>query len=383
MDQEITTCPQCGATVHAPARFCVTCGIRLPDTVASTDDGEPVDPRAGWTNRDMSGWTTPPPGAFDFEDPTIIDVEPIPMTTEPPVSRWASWPSQPERTESPAGEATAVESVSSEDDYVMTSTTPALAVEEFEMVTSETATPDPDDLVETEDEPVASIAAEHDAGTEEDTPSEELTSEISPALEEPLMPSETGEETEEPDEGFEIEIGDDLPDDFEPAGWTETEDEAVREPVTPEEVYAATKGNEESDGRDELAALEESDPIIAASGVERANELLDELRALLPGLVREVAAPVATMPEAEEPPAPAIDLESIRAAAVEARGEISFDNFAALRATIDEATTKPRDVEVMLKLSRRVDDIVALLAERDRLQLAFDAMLERLNAESS
>ena len=377
MDQEITTCPQCGATVHAPARFCVTCGIRLPETIASAGTGEPVDPRAGWASRDVSGWTTPPPGAFDFEDPTIIDVEPMPVTTpEPPVSRWNSWPSQPERTEQPA-EPIAAQPPSNEDDYVVTSTTAAPVTEQFEVVTAETATPDPEDLTEAEEAPITEPV-------ESEITTTAAPAEITPAVEAPFVAGDQGDETDAANEPLDIEIGEDLPDDFEPAGWTEAEEieeEVTSEPAAPEEVYAATTAPHGVEGSvGEGSSSGESDPIAVASGIDRANELLDELRSLLPGLVREVPAPVAEEePVIEEPPAPAVDLEAIRAAAIEARGEISFDNFAALRTVIDEATTKPRDVEVMLKLSQRVDDIVALIAERDRLQLAFDSIVERLH----
>lgn len=384
MDQEITTCPQCGATVQAPARFCVTCGIRLPETPASSEHSEPPDPRAGWASRDTSGWTTPPPGAFDFEDPTIIDVEPIPLTTEPPGSRWASWPSQPERTESPS-EPQPAEVNASEDDYVVASTTAAPMTEQFETVTSETATPDPDDLIEVETEPsVFEPEAQPEGSGERESP-EEPAGEITPVVEESPVVLEAVEEmiASPADVAPDEDLEEDLADDFEPAGWTEVETDVVpeNEPVAPEEVFAATTLDQPASGNERSEAFGESDPIAVASGIDRANELLEELRALLPGLVREVPAPVAgeSEPEIEEPAGPSIDLETIRAAAVEARGEISFDDFAALRATIDEATTRPRDVEVMLKLSQRVDDIVALMAERDRLQQAFDIMLERLN----
>jgi hypothetical protein len=409
MDQEITTCPQCGATVQAPARFCVTCGIRLPDNIASADESEPTDPRAGWTTREPSGWTTPPPGAFDFEDPTIIEVEaiPVPPPTTPPVSRWSSWPSQPERTDPPIDQAP-VEAASAEDDYVVTSTTAAPVTEEFEAVTADIATPDPEDVVadapdEAEVEAEAPNEMEAEAGAPdeaetaasdpdeaeaevdapEESASEPLTAEVpaedtgftpAPAEPEPVIEAPAGA-------GLEVieEVLDDTADDFEPAGWDE---EPSPELETPDTIYAATATEyftEDALG-EASGSIEDVDPVAASSDVERANALLDELRALLPGLVRD--APVTPEePEVEAPPA--VDLEAIRSAAVEARGEISFDNFAALRATIDEATTKPRDVEVMLKLSQRVDDIVAVIAERDRLQLAFDAILERLTEEQT
>jgi hypothetical protein len=373
MDQEITTCPQCGATVQAPARFCVTCGIRLPEHVASDGESEPVDPRAGWTTRDTSTWTTPPPGAFDFEDPTIIDVEPVPVDTTPPVSRWSSWPSQPERADPPVEQAP-IEAASNEDDYVVTSTTAAPVTEEFEAVTADIATPDPEDVVaEAPDEVEADAAAPDDSDPA--PPTEEASVEETGITPAPVEPEPAIEAVEIIEEAL-----DDTADDFEPAGWDE---EPAPEPETPDAVYAATATEyfTEDALADEGGSIDRSGAIAATPGVERANALLDELRALLPALVRETPAAASEEPEVEEAAAPTVDIEAIRSAAVDARGEISFDNFAALRATIDEATTKPRDVEVMLKLSQRVDDIVALIAERDRLQLAFDAIIEQLAEE--
>lgn len=370
MDQEITTCPQCGATVLAPARFCVTCGIKLPDTPSSHDSGEPIDPRAGWSNSDMSGWTTPPPGAFDFEDPTIIDVEPIPLTTAPPVARWGSWPDQPARVED---ETTAplAEVVVEEDMLVETPVPEPMfeTPEEPEMVTSKPAPWASFD-------PLAETPSEREAVEPEieSTPIEEpveLTSEFAQTNPEPMeVAIEAVEEAIDVEELAAPEVEDYSTDDFEAAGWNEAEE-------IDEEFVASAEELDE----DEIV---EDVPTVVTPGIERANALLDELRAILPALAAGIAAQSADASEVPtEPPAPAVDLEAIKTAAVEARGEISFDNFSALRTTIDEATSKPRDVEVMLKLSQRVDDIYALIAERDRLQQAFDAMLERLNPEVS
>ncbi|CAN5538029.1 hypothetical protein BH09CHL1_BH09CHL1_01440 [soil metagenome] len=369
MDQEITTCPQCGATVHAPARFCVTCGIKLPDTPSSHGNGEPVDPRAGWNNTDMSGWTTPPPGAFEFEDPTIIDVEPIPMTTAPPISRWGSWPDQPARTEDEI-EVPVVEAATEEDVLIDTAVPESIVetLEEPEMVTS---TPAPwaafDPLAGT---PVEPEAVEPEI---ESTPIEEpveLISEFAPTGAEPMeIAIEAVEEAIDVEELSAPDSEEEVSDDFEAAGWTEEEE-------IDEEIVAL------AEEMDEIEVVE-AEPVVLTPGIERANALLDELRAILPGLVTGLAAQSGDSEEVQaEAPAPTIDLQAIKTAAVEARGEISFDNFLALRTTIDEATTKPRDVEVMLKLSQRVDDIYALIAERDRLQQAFDVMLARLGVEN-
>ncbi|MGH2548491.1 MAG: hypothetical protein ACRDHN_03830 [Thermomicrobiales bacterium] len=366
MDQEITTCPQCGATVLAPARFCVTCGIKLPDTPSNQNDGEPVDPRAGWNTSDRSGWTTPPPGAFDFEDPTIIDVEPIPVTTVPPVSRWGSWPDQPARTEDEI--ETPVAEAAVEEDVPVEATTPAPIGE----------TPTPPEIVTSTPAPWTAFDSPADEPIQVESeievlPAEESAdpiSEITPADVDPMeIAIEAVEEATDVEDIAAPEADDELADDFEAAGWTDEEE-------IDEEIVALAEETEED-------AAVAPEPIALTPGIERANALLDELRAILPGLAAGIATQPADPDETPaELPTPTIDLDAIKSAAVEARGEISFDNFSSLRTTIDEATTKPRDVEVMLKLSQRVDDIFALIAERDRLQQAFDVMLERLTTET-
>ena len=48
----------------------------------------------------------------------------------------------------------------------------------------------------------------------------------------------------------------------------------------------------------------------------------------------------------------------------------SDDDYSALRGMIAEATERPRDIDVMIRLSQRIYDITELLAERDRLRAA-------------
>jgi hypothetical protein len=103
-----------------------------------------------------------------------------------------------------------------------------------------------------------------------------------------------------------------------------------------------------------------------AASLERATALLDELRQLLP----EMAAP------ASSEPGP--DLSGLRDQAIATRGERSFDDFASLRDAIHDAVHRPRDIEVVLRLSQHAEDIDALLRERDRLQSAFDDLLRGL-----
>src|SRR6478735_4063008 len=54
MDGSTDRCPQCGAAIRPSARFCVTCGIKLPE---STDKADPAA-ATGWAARQEHDPTT-------------------------------------------------------------------------------------------------------------------------------------------------------------------------------------------------------------------------------------------------------------------------------------------------------------------------------------
>jgi hypothetical protein len=69
--------------------------------------------------------------------------------------------------------------------------------------------------------------------------------------------------------------------------------------------------------------------------------------------------------------------------AVAARGERSFDDWAALRQTVGAAVGRSADIETILQLSKRVDDIAALITERDRLQESFEHIAEWIDKHAA
>lgn len=97
-----------------------------------------------------------------------------------------------------------------------------------------------------------------------------------------------------------------------------------------------------------------ADPGIETPGDDalgQAIELLDTLRDLLPTVLASAGGTAVG-----------------NAAAVLA--QTSDDDYSALRAMVAEATERPRDIDVMIRLSQRIGDITDLLAERDRLRAA-------------
>ncbi|MEZ4497734.1 MAG: hypothetical protein R2845_13385 [Thermomicrobiales bacterium] len=73
--------------------------------------------------------------------------------------------------------------------------------------------------------------------------------------------------------------------------------------------------------------------------------MIDELKALIPALGAEV-----------EPPA-GPDLSELKTIAIAASGERSFDDWAALRHAVGNAVGRPTDIETILQLSKRVDEV--------------------------
>src|SRR3954471_24129695 len=60
MDGSTDRCPQCGAAIRPSARYCVTCGVKLPDAVASAYPAA----ASGWAAREEHSHTADPnPGS--------------------------------------------------------------------------------------------------------------------------------------------------------------------------------------------------------------------------------------------------------------------------------------------------------------------------------
>jgi hypothetical protein len=112
-------------------------------------------------------------------------------------------------------------------------------------------------------------------------------------------------------------------------------------------------------------------PSTAPDGaLERAQSLVDELKSLLTAL----AVP--------SPAAPAIDVSQLVSDLSRARDEAtsSQGQLDALMSVVESARERPRDIDVMLDLSRQVEAIAALKAGYDRCLGAIDETLARLKS---
>ncbi len=373
MDDRVQQCPNCGSAVLPSARFCVTCGIRLPDSPGGSGDGDPKP--SGWSQPAEDVWIGEAPALDDESEQRLADDfqsdQPSAIIDAGSAERgeWENGgsdggtsedavialppadPGEPRETafldtsnsaEAPTGSDTAEPAPDQEEDDIAGSS----ASPQETAPPGDEPGPEPDERA---------VEPDVETGTEQVGPEGELTDLAAGA--ETMYAASDGdspdgqmaqaEETGSDREDFSLE-----PDDFEPAGWGEEDDGAdgLSRNEPPASVALAVQE----------AAGQESD-------LDRATALLEELRDLLPRL----AAPAT-------PPETAADLSALRERAIMARGDRSFDDFAALREVVSDAVNRPRDIEVVLRLSQRIDDIDALLNERDRLDAAFSDLVAGL-----
>jgi zinc ribbon protein len=104
---------------------------------------------------------------------------------------------------------------------------------------------------------------------------------------------------------------------------------------------------------------------IEAGAAERALTLLDELRSLLPAVMAS---------------APASASNGAIADALAAALAADNDDLVALRAAMDRARERPKDIDTVLDLSGRVDAVIALLDAYDRLRAAAETTVTQLRA---
>src|SRR6478609_7367706 len=88
MDGSTDRCPQCGAAIRPSARYCVTCGVKLPETAASTYPAAAT----GWAARDessvpssdaTSAWAMPAAHPDDAQSDSVNPAQPETAATSP------------------------------------------------------------------------------------------------------------------------------------------------------------------------------------------------------------------------------------------------------------------------------------------------------------
>jgi hypothetical protein len=391
-------CPNCGSPVRPGAKFCTTCGFRLPEgedtapaaeTASEVPAFDPVGTMAAedWSTGGAPETASPPPEtAGDEAAPSEADREVTseaaarregaPTGTTPetgplaagadagwqaPVGQaWPGWDAPATTATEEGGEAAEAAATEGE---VGTEGAPAEGAEAGEDRSWAGAA----ERVET---PAAEDAADWGAATADDlAPSEARAGEAEPgwqtteaegwgtaaapwgAAEEPAVEVGTAADTEQP-------------------GFGETAPEGGDEVPTAVGVVGGVTGVEQP-MTDAGVSLSER---LGQAGelVDRATAALDDLRRLLPDLEADLHTAAAPAPLAFDAEAIAVELETARREAREGR------EFAGLEAVLLAARDRPRDIDAMLQLTGRLEEILALHGAYGRCAAAIDAAVAAL-----
>lgn len=347
-------CPNCDAAVRPNAKFCTSCGFRLPTP-------EPAKPSEPWRSpfsttanyENNQSWTAPaaapPPPAPQPVEPApepiaAAPAEPGPAHEAAPV--FAGWPNFSASTipaEQPSQDAAANVA-----DHDLDAPAPSETREPASPLVEEAHAQELDDLARQYDE------RHGKSGGNQPFAWTALLAETAKA--EPESQPEPAAEPEP--ETITIESA-------APAG---TEIEAANEPAEPE-IRAS---DEPAEPEAEVEAADEpTEPIpsmaarLAGDAAQRAMQLLDELRSLIPSLGSASGS----------------DASDVRAILLDANvPSCDSDDLAQLRGAVDTANNRPRDIDVMLDLVSRAGAIRDVLAERDRFAAAIEQALAATDA---
>jgi len=392
-------CPNCGSSVRIGAKFCTTCGFRLPSeapappVAASSRSPFDTTSTASVSNR----WPIPEsPAVVPVPEPPVApevveDDPPIPQMAElvaPPAApvedpaAFTGWPtygngfsSRPGWNEEQSADAetptpadlTGESDVKSVEDAISAWTgIPAEAQSDTasdlaDAIAEEVTATDIDtpadslawfDSIEPENNPVdESSLPERIVGSVENPHTgeyEEFLNQIDPAE------SQTSIESSEPETAAADSVEGELTDESIPVDDTG----AIDEPTLTTGTVAATTGAAAT------SVATASDPAI------RAFALLEELKSLLPQLDGSSATA-------------GVNIDEIVAELSNARSlsEEEKINMQSLRAAIATAQARPRDVDVMLDLVSRSGEIAALFMAHDAYAEAIDRAIDKLKGE--
>lgn len=344
-------CPNCGSSVNSGAKFCTICGFRLTNGERAVQKSDPIAPGEADAPVDaMIDVATLDPGGSShvLAEPTAI----------------ATWPS----SQSPVSDI----AVSSESAVTQVTAEPT---------ETETDAPSfPDWPVSTWGAPPAEPAER----PESVDPSEPVEAAVASPLG-ALAPA-TGAPVTEPTPGDETAMADAPP--------TDAPDSGDREP-TPDDQFAwwAAPPTDAPAGADEpswftpeqatdpqaapsRAAFARTDTRVAETdhdpSLDRANDLLDELRGIMTSLAARPTGASST-----------IDIAAAVSELTTARDEASgsVDRFADLRSALAEVRSRPREIDSVLALAGHAATIAALQDAYDRYASAVDRALAGLQVD--
>jgi hypothetical protein len=347
----VDTCPNCGQPSRAGARFCTSCGFRLPE--------RPVDSESAPLSRSPFATTSTVAASMWPSSSSSNAAKSAASTTPEPIADNSSIEGSPSDLPDEIalpGPATTAQSAEPRTDEA-----PSEPIETQPPVESE---PQPQSEPQSEPSyPVWPTFPSYGSTTNgNDAPAwyaEDVPSESEATADSRSREAEVAEES-----SFE---------------QTAT-DNAQSEPASEAESVAAYVGDYESstDSPDEAIAAptpsvsdmeraSESEGWQSSDTLERAQALVAELSALLPTLGANVASSTQISPDIAE-----------SLAAVKSDDVTEFD---ALMEAVAAVRARPRDIDVVLGLSRHVDAVVHLKDRYDQAQAAIGEALARLDTQ--
>lgn len=371
------TCSNCGAAVRPGAKFCTACGTRLNDVESNT--GGTSSWGASTPVEDTPAATAP--GEDDSTlSPAVVDErsETAPDATSTPSTAW-TWGST--ETDNPAERIPLTQT----DDDPLASTS---AVDAAEAPASTSATNQPfqwswgsSSSTETEETPGSgesstdgapgSRQADADGGSDGDTPqsAEDIVDQS----------ADDGDGRKE----REAELADAAP----PYDWRNSVTYTYKEKSPTVESSAVDLPAEEGGDAPASTMFADSDEygsgMVDGTGTTdtqtRAVELIDELRSLIPAL--GATAAVAST-DVAEPGGSTLDREGAIGDVVSdlERATNGIGTSDDLRAVLEAAQSRPRDMDVILDLVARAGSLIDLLDERDRLAVAIERAVSNLRS---
>lgn len=393
-------CPNCGSSVRIGAKFCTTCGFRLPSDApaapAATSSRSPFDTTstASVSNRWPTQEPVPPVVAVP-QPPTApepVEAESqIPQPAEllaPPVApaedpaAFTGWPaygsgfgSRPGWSEEQSADAIAPHPADLTGESDVKSVEDAISA--WTGIPAEAEPASATDSAEGTPEEVS--ATDTDSGSDSLSWFQAIEPENNP-VDETNLPDQTVETVDNAHTGeYEAFLGEieqaDSPVSVDSNEPVEAEEDSVESELTIEPIPVA-----EIEANDELTAP--IGTVAAATGAAvsafsntndpsgRAATLLDELKSLLPQLTGSAGQAGVNVDEI------VAELSAARSSSDEEKA-----NMQSLRAAIATAQARPRDVDVMLDLVSRSGEIAALFMAHDAYAEAIDRAVEKLKGE--
>lgn len=389
-------CPNCGSSVRAGAKFCTTCGFRLPiqplapaqptsarspfDLTSSAPASsrwpnpadspaapvapvEPAAPAEQALDQEPPAEAIPDPPAVDAIEPpdraaaTFTGWPQFGSSIGSPTSWEASKPEEPpvdlgtpERVEEAISQWTNGSALSSETEDLYRVYEPAEANTE-----TEDAIESPSESVRNDDShPTEVTASEPVQLLENQAPVAERDTEIDAAKGSADLNLPT--EDTHSDDAADAAVPFILP----VVDISLDADDALNDEVIPMPVAPSQE------------AIAEAPPTPGAlSAKDRAIQLVDELRKLLPEMSADTGG-------GNDTQRAAIDVLT----ASKTVSETEAESFKSLRAAVATAQARPRDVDVMLDLVARAATIAAVIAAHDRYASAIDNALSILREEA-